>query len=177
MFCSKAGEETGELWLSDRKENEDHLLDSQDYIASRFPGSEYLWVWWQTFLPLLKSFFFQNQTGMGERTSDFILAAKDNFYPSTLFCHKLTLGNKRKQTCNSVSQGLGRPLSLHSTVQRYLIEDRIILMVGSGILFNPRGFNRETSPTPSNHSKIYKAHTSYGRHLRPEDRQGELTAF
>lgn len=67
VFCSKAGEETGELWLSDRKENEDHLLDSQDYIASRFPGSEYLWVWWQTFLPLLKSFFFQNQTGMGER--------------------------------------------------------------------------------------------------------------
>lgn len=55
MFCSRAGEETGDLWLSDRKENEDHLLDSQDYIASRFPGSEYLWVWWQTFLPLLKS--------------------------------------------------------------------------------------------------------------------------
>lgn len=51
------------------------------------------------------------------------------------------------------------------------------LMVGSGILSNPRGYNRETSPTPSNHSKIYKAHTSYGRQLRPEDRQGELTVF
>lgn len=79
VFCSKAGEETGELWLSDRKENEDHLLDSQDYIASRFPGSEYLWVWWQTFLPLLKIFFFQNQTGMGERNFWFHFGSKGQF--------------------------------------------------------------------------------------------------
>lgn len=129
------------------------------------------------FCHFLKVSFSKTKLAWEKETSDFILAAKDNFYPSTVFCHKLTLSNKKKQTCNSVSQGLGRPLSLHSTVQRYLIEDRIRLMVGSGILFNPRGFNRETSPTPSNHSKIYKAHTSYGRHLRPEDRQGELTAF
>jgi len=56
-------------------------------MASRLPGNEYLWVLVLTYLPLLKGTFLGPKpkwNGRKEETSDFIQAAKYEFYPLSL---------------------------------------------------------------------------------------------